>query len=219
MPSAPVTVKRLVAALWLSVGGAIACSGADAPLVAFLGDSLTDGWGLPREAAYPALVGREMAARNRPIRVLNAGRGGDKVAQGLDRLAGVLHRKPDVVVIALGINDALRGTNVGDAERDLRRIVSEAKAQGAIVVLAGVVVPAVLTSAHARQFEAMYARVADAEHVEFVPDLLAGAGGRPEQMFPDAIHPNASGHHRLAENVLPAVEAALAKTPAATRAN
>src|SRR5512140_1418957 len=96
------------------------CTRGEGPLVAFLGDSLTSGWRLREQEAYPALVGEALAARGRPVRVLNAGRSGDTVAQGLARLPQVLGRHPDVVIVALGINDALRGQPPEVAEAALR---------------------------------------------------------------------------------------------------
>jgi acyl-CoA thioesterase-1 len=191
------------------------CTGREAPLVAFLGDSLTEGWGLSMDNAYPALLARDLAARSHPIRALNAGRSGDTVAQGRARLADVLRRRPDVLVVALGVNDALRGMSVEAAEADLRLIVADARAQGARVVLVGVHAPPSLATAHTRRFALMYGRLAADERVPFVPDLLAGAAGDPRRMFPDALHPNAAGQRQLAENVRPALEFVLTEARAA----
>src|SRR5512134_2261679 len=115
--------RRLLPAAVLAAAG-WDCAGREGPRVAFLGDSLTEGWGLSADEAYPALLARELARRGRPIRALNAGRSGDTVAQGLARLPGVLQESPDVLVVALGTNDALRGLSVEEAERDLRRILA-----------------------------------------------------------------------------------------------
>jgi acyl-CoA thioesterase-1 len=183
--------------------------------VAFLGDSLTEGWGLSTDEAYPALLARELGRRGRPIRALNAGRSGDTVAQGLARLPGVLRQGPDVLVVALGTNDALRGLSVEEAERDLRRILADARAKGARVLLVGIQPPPSLATPHARRFAALYPRLAADERVALVPDLLAGAAGDPARMFPDALHPNAAGQRQLAENVRPALELLLAEADAA----
>ena len=92
--------------------------------MAFLGDSLTSGWKLPESQAYPALVQRALRAKGRKVRVLNAGVSGDTVAQGLKRLPAVLRREPDVLVVALGINDGLRGLPPEATEVGLRQIVT-----------------------------------------------------------------------------------------------
>src|SRR5512141_2411355 len=104
--------RLLPAAVLAAAGWDSSCTGSEGPLVAFLGDSLTEGWGVPTDQAYPAILARELARHGRPIRSLNAGRSGDTVAQGLARLPGVLRQGPDVLVVALGVNDALRGMSV-----------------------------------------------------------------------------------------------------------
>ena len=199
------------AAVLAAAGWDSSCTGREGPLVAFLGDSLTEGWGLSADEAYPALLARELAARGRPIRALNAGRRGDTVAQGLARLPRVLQKRPDVVVVALGVNDALRGMSVEEAERDLRTIVARSQADGARVLLVGVPAPPSLATAHARRFASIYPRVAADARVALVPDLLAGAAGDPGRMFSDALHPNAAGQRQMAENVRPALELVLAE--------
>lgn len=210
--------RFLPAAVLAAAGWDSSCTGSQGPLVAFLGDSLTEGWGLPTDQAYPAILARELARHGRPIRSLNAGRSGDTVAQGLARLPGVLRQGPDVLVVALGVNDALRGMGVEAAERDLRRILADARARHALVLLAGVEAPPSLATPHARRFAAIYARIAADERVALVPDLLAGAAADPARMFPDALHPNAAGQRQLAENVRPALEQVLAEVDAGRRA-
>jgi acyl-CoA thioesterase-1 len=210
-------LRRSLAAALLTVAGVPACDRGEGPLVAFLGDSLTDGWRLPEQEAYPALLGQALAGRGRPIRVLNAGRSGDTVAQGLVRLPRVLEHEPDALVVALGINDALRGEPVAPAETALRRIVADARAAGVQVVLVGFQVPPGREDRLLRAYEAMYERLAAEQHLAFVPDLLAGVAGHRELLFPDGLHPNAAGHQRLAVNVRPQVEMVLAQIEAARR--
>ncbi|HVO10999.1 MAG TPA: GDSL-type esterase/lipase family protein [Vicinamibacteria bacterium] len=200
----------LLAASWQG------CARGEGPLVAFLGDSLTSGWRLSQEQAYPALVARALAARGRPVRVINAGRSGDTVAQGLARLPQVLQRRPDVLVVALGVNDALRGLPAGAAEAALRRIVAEARQAGARVILVGVGGPRT-ADARLRAFASIHARVAAEERVPLVADLLDGVGGHAERLFGDGLHPNAAGQQQLAENVRPTLELVLAEIAAAPR--
>jgi acyl-CoA thioesterase I len=209
-------LRRLLPAA-LAAAGWSACTRGEGPLVAFLGDSLTEGWRLREEEAYPALVARALAERGRPIRVVNAGRSGDTVAQGLARLPRVLQLKPDVLVVALGINDALRGEPLEPAEQALRRIIADARATGARVVLVGFHAPPVSAEPRLLAFEAMYERLAAEQRLAFVPDLLAGVAGRRELLFADGLHPNAAGQQRLAVNVRPQIELALAEVEAARR--
>ncbi|HXY39310.1 MAG TPA: GDSL-type esterase/lipase family protein [Vicinamibacteria bacterium] len=192
------------------------CARGGGPLVAFLGDSLTSGWRLREEQAYPALVARALAAGGRPVRVLNAGRSGDTVAQGLARLPQILERRPDVLVVALGVNDALRGLPAAAAETGLRRIVADARHAGARVILVGVGGPRA-ADARLRAFAFIHARIAAGEHLPLVPDLLDGVSGHEERLFADGLHPNAAGQEQLATNVRPALELVLAEMAAPPR--
>jgi acyl-CoA thioesterase-1 len=206
--------RLLLPAAVLAAAGWEGCAGEEGPLVVFLGDSLTEGYGVSLAEAYPALLARELARRGRPIRARNAGRSGDTVAQGGARLAAVLRERPDVVVVALGINDALRGASAEEAERELRRIVAAARAAGARVLLVGTRPPPALATPQARLFSGIYARVASDERLAFVPDLLAGASGTPGLMLPDGLHPSAAGQRRMAETVRPVLELVLAELSA-----
>src|SRR6266536_5398602 len=120
------------------------------PLVAFLGDSLTSGWKLPESQAYPAQLQRALRQQGRPIRVINAGVSGDTVAQGLKRLPALLRRRPDVLVVALGINDGLRGLPPETTEGGLRQILTLAQAARVCVLLCGFRIPPRFGEEHAR---------------------------------------------------------------------
>jgi acyl-CoA thioesterase I len=205
-------IRRAILGLTAAVMAACRPETETGPLVAFLGDSLTSGWKLPESEAYPALIGRTLRERGRPIRVLNAGVSGDTVAQGLARLDRVLAKKPDLLVVALGINDALRGQALDAAERDLATIVERGQARGARVVLVGMRIPDAPHGAeYAARFADIYPRLAAARRLHFVPFLLDGVAGLRDLNFPDGLHPNARGHARLAHNVVLQVELALAE--------
>ncbi len=190
------------------------CTG-EGPLVAFLGDSLTSGWKLPASEAYPALVGRRLGEKRHPVRVLNAGVSGETAAEGARRLPALLRERPDVLVVALGINDGLRGLPTDDTESALRQIVESACTAGARVLLVGMRIPpsGPRGEDYARRFGAIYPRLAAEYRVPLVPFLLEGVAGRPELNFPDGLHPNAAGHERLAETVRPHLELLLAEVP------
>ena len=209
----PLLPAAVIAASWP------ACHVGEGPLVAFLGDSLTSGWRLSESEAWPALLGRTLAERGRPIRVLNAGVSGELAAQGHARLGDVLAHEPDVLVVALGINDALRGRSLEEAETALHRILEEGRASGVRLLLVGTRIPEERHGAeYARCFEEMYARLTAEHKVALVPDLLDGVAGHEELLFPDRLHPNAAGHVRLAETVRPHLELVLAQVEAARRA-
>lgn len=201
-----------------------ACTAGEGPLVAFLGDSLTSGWRLREEEAYPALVARSLAGRGRPVRVINAGVSGDTAAKGLARLPAVLKHRPDVLVVALGVNDGLSLEPLATTEAALERIVIDARADGCRVLLVGIrlatgeTAPRVGAAAgdeeRAHQLFEIFPRVAAAHGVPLVPDLLAGVAGEPALLFPDRLHPNGAGHRRLAENVRPHLELLLAEAKA-----
>jgi acyl-CoA thioesterase-1 len=173
----------------------------DAPLVAFLGDSLAAGLHLPADAAFPAVLQRELAADGVPMRLINAGVSGDTTAGGLRRIDWVLSRSPDIVVVELGANDGLRGRDVSSIESNLRAIVARIKDSGARVLLLGMDVPPSLGLDYASDFAAMYERVAEAEEVPLVERFLRGVGGVRALNLEDGMHPTAEGHRKLAENV------------------
>jgi acyl-CoA thioesterase-1 len=186
-----------------------ASAGSKEPLVIFLGDSLTAGHGLGVDDAFPALVAKALRDKGRPIRVVNAGVSGDTTTGGLERLGWLLKQKPDVVVVGLGANDALRGQPVARIEENLRAIVTRAKAAGAYVVLLGMRVPTSYGPEYTEAFAALYPRVAKLEKVDLMPFLLDGVGGHPELNFEDGIHPNLEGEKIVAANVLAYIERAV----------
>jgi acyl-CoA thioesterase-1 len=137
---------------------------------------------------------------------VNAGVSGDTSAGGLRRLAWLLKQKPDVVVVELGANDGLRGQPLAGVEANLRDIVARSRAAGARVLLVGLRVPPSLGGDYARDFAAIYPRLARELDVPLVPFLLEGVAGDPDLNLPDGIHPNAEGQRRVAELMLPHLE-------------
>lgn len=175
------------------------------PLVVFLGDSLTAGYGLGGEQAYPALVEKRLQEQGVPVRVLNAGVSGDTTAGGLSRLDWLLSQKPDVVVVGLGGNDGLRGLPLEQADRNLREIVRRSKAAGARVLLLGMQIPPNYGPEYAQGFADMYPRIAKEMDVPLVPFLLEGVGGDAALNQADGIHPTAAGQEKVADLVAPYV--------------
>jgi acyl-CoA thioesterase-1 len=173
------------------------------PVVVFLGDSLTAGFGIAREEAFPAVLDRRLDEAGLPARVVNAGVSGDTSAGGLRRLDWVLRQQPDVLVVALGGNDGLRALPVEELEANLRKIVRKARDNGARVLLLGVRMPPSHGREYKEAFEAVYPRVAEELDVPLVPYMLEGIAGNPDLNLPDGIHPTAEGHRRIADNVFP----------------
>lgn len=169
----------------------------------FLGDSLTAGFGLAEEQAFPAVVEERLRARGLPVEVVNAGVSGDTSAGGWARLDWVLRQEPDVLVVGLGANDGLRGISPAATEENLRAIVRRARRSGVWVMLLGMKLPPNYGPRYTAAFEAVYPRIAEDLEVPLVPFLLAGVGGEPELNLPDGIHPDVEGHRRVAQNVLP----------------
>jgi acyl-CoA thioesterase-1 len=173
------------------------------PRVVFLGDSISAGLGVAEDQAFPAVVGNLLGERGLAVQVLNAGVSGDTTAGGLSRLSWVLRQRPDVLVVELGANDALRGLPLGRTEANLRAIVEQARQSGAAVLLLGMHIPTNYGRDYTTQFAGIYPRLAEELDVPVVLSFLEGVGGRRAMNLPDGLHPNPDGHRRLAANILP----------------
>lgn len=190
----------------------------EGPLVIFLGDSLTAGFGLAGDQAYPALLEKSLNAEGTPVRVLNAGVSGDTTAGGLARLDWLLKQKPDVLVVGLGGNDGLRGLDLTESEKNLREIVRRSKASGARVLLLGMLIPPNYGPDYTRQFQQMYPKIARELDVPLVPFLLEGVGGVADLNQADGIHPTAKGQEMVAATVAPYLKEILAAPVVAKQA-
>ena len=171
------------------------------PTVVFLGDSLTAGFGLSVEEAYPALVEKALAEKGLPVRMINAGVSGDTSAGGLARVDWLLAQKPAILFVCLGGNDGLRGLPLESTEASLRAIVERAKGAGVTVVLAGMQMPPNYGPEYTAGFRALFPRLAKEHGLAFVPFLLEGVAARPELNQRDGIHPTAEGQKIVARTV------------------
>lgn len=174
-----------------------------AETVVCLGDSITAGYGLAVEQAWPALLQETFAANPATARwkVVNAGVSGDTSASGLRRVRWVLKQKPEWLFIALGGNDGLRGLPVDALERNLRAIAAEARTAGARVAIAGMRMPANLGEDYRTAFAEVFPRVAGDLRAPLLPFLLDGVAMDPKLNQPDQIHPNAEGQKAIARTV------------------
>jgi acyl-CoA thioesterase-1 len=173
--------------------------------LAVLGDSLAAGFGLKPTQAFPALVEVALKARGRNVTVLNDGVSGDTSAGGLDRVEWILGDKPDIVLVELGANDALRGVDPATTERNLAGIIEKLREAGVTVWLAGMMAPRNLGSDYVQSFDRIYSRLAAKYEVPLYPFVLDGVAQNPALNQPDGLHPNPKGAEVIAERMLPFV--------------
>ena len=188
---------------------------AAAPIrIVALGDSLTSGHRLPRAEAYPALLEAALKEEGVSAVVVNRGVSGDTTSGGVRRLPAALDDRPDVLVVALGVNDGLRGVPVAQVRRNLETIIEAAQARGVTVLLCAMEALPVYGWQYTVDFHNMYTALADRYKVPLVPFLLMGVLGDPDLMSPDGLHPNAAGARAMASNILSYLRPLV--TPAAT---
>ena len=166
-----------------------------------LGDSLSAGYGLPREAAFPETLERALKARGHDVRLINAGVSGDTSAGGLRRLDWSMSGDVKVLVLALGANDGLRGLPTRDLHDNLAKIITTAQARGARVILAGMEAPPNFGAVYTRDFRDVYRDLARSYDVVLIPFFLDGVAGVPALNQADGIHPTAEGQRLVADTI------------------
>lgn len=202
-------------ALLRLLAAAVLCAAALAPAhaqsvrIAMLGDSLTAGFGLAPDQALPARLEQALKAAGRDVSVANHGVSGDTSAGGLSRLDWTLGDKPRLVIVALGANDALRGLDPEETERNLDAVITRIKEAGAAVLLCGMKAPRNYGPEYVAKFDGLYQRLAAKHGVPLVPFLLEGVAMVADLNQPDGIHPNARGVDAIVASLAPAVMKAL----------
>lgn len=184
----------------------ILCFNLQAKTILFLGDSLTEGYGVEKEQAYPALIEESLKKKMSDIRVINGGISGSTSASGLSRLKWFAKTKPDILFLALGANDGLRGQKVENIEANLDKIIFLAKEKKMKVILAQMLLPPNYGKEYTENFKNLYQKLAKKHDVVFLPFMLDGVGGVKEHNIEDGIHPNTKGHEILKEKVLKILE-------------
>ena len=174
--------------------------------VVILGDSLTAGLGLAPDDAYPALLQARVDAEGWPIEIAAMGVSGDTTAGGLRRLDWVLEGDVELLLVALGGNDALRGLPVEQMQDNLAQIIDRTLDRGTRVVLAGMEAPPNFGAVYTSNFRDVFRSLAESRDVAFVPFLLEGVAGVPDLNQGDGIHPNEEGAARVAEHLWPSLE-------------
>ena len=183
-------------------GGTLGIAQATTTIV-FLGDSLTEGYGLEKTEAFPYLFEQALKTKGyKDIKVINAGISGSTSASALSRVKWYLRIKPTILVLALGANDGLRGLDPHAMKKNLAMAIKLALERNIQVVLAGIKIPPNYGIQYTKEFEAVYPQLADEFKIPFIPFLLDGVAARPEMNLPDGIHPNSRGHQIIARHVL-----------------
>ncbi|MFL4993172.1 MAG: arylesterase [Microvirga sp.] len=176
-----------------------------------LGDSLSAGYGLPQEAAFPVVLERALKARGHKVEVTNAGVSGDTSSGGLDRLDWSVPDGTDGVILELGANDMLRGHDPALTRRNIEAIVERLKARNIPVMLAGMYASRNLGPDYVQKFDSLYPDIAKKHDLVLYPFFLDGVAGERSLNLPDGMHPTARGVEIIVERILPSVETFLAR--------
>jgi acyl-CoA thioesterase-1 len=176
-------------------------SSTEKPKIVVLGDSLTAGYGMSRDAAFPALIQERLDEEGLDYEVVNAGVPGDTSAGGLRRLEWALDGEVRVLIVALGGNDGLRGLAVSEMKRNLATMIETANERGVHVILAGMEAPPNQGESYTTGFRNAFRELTEEYDVVFFPFLLKDVAGRAELNQADGIHPNRDGARVIADNL------------------
>uniref|UniRef100_UPI001BD3D921 arylesterase n=1 Tax=Caballeronia sp. LjRoot34 TaxID=3342325 RepID=UPI001BD3D921 len=183
---------------------ATATATARKPSIVVLGDSISAEYGLPRDTGWVALLRSKLPQEHFDYSVANSSISGDTTSGGLARLPAALNRlKPNIVIVELGANDALRGVPLATTEANLRTIIEKSQAANAKVLLVGMYVPPNYGPDYSQKFHGVYEQLSKEKQVPLVPFLLAGIENKPEMFQADQIHPTPQAQPLLLNNVWP----------------
>jgi acyl-CoA thioesterase I len=190
---------------------AAAATSEERSTVVFIGTSLTAGYGLEPEEAYPALLQQKIDSAALNYRVVNAGVSGETSAGARRRIDWLLREPVSVLVVETGANDGLRGLSADSLRANIQAILDRARElrPAPRLVLVGMRIPPNYGQAYSRQFQRIYPELARANGAELVPFLLQDVGGVAALNQPDGVHPTAQGQRRMAETVWRVLEPVL----------
>ena len=172
------------------------------PVILVIGDSLSAEYGLPKGTGWVNLMEDQLSRSKSPWSIFNASISGETSSGGLSRLPNLLaQKKPGLVIIELGANDALRGLPVNQTEANLRKMVQMSKHSGAKVLLCGIQIPSNYGQTYTAQFKNLYPQIANQEGVELMPFFLEGVATKPELFQADRLHPNVDAQSIIFKNV------------------
>jgi len=203
-------LRLLIGFCWLAAAG-LGSAAAEPIRIVALGDSLTAGPGLAADSAFPARLEAALRARGHDVTVVDAGVSGDTARDGLARLDWSVGPDADAVIVELGANDALRGTDPAITRAALDAILTRLADRGLPVLIAGMLAPPNLGDAYAAAFNPIYGELAEEHGAELYPFFLDGVAGDSRFNLKDGIHPNADGVGIIVERILPSVEAVIAR--------
>jgi acyl-CoA thioesterase-1 len=170
-----------------------------AKTVLFIGDSLTEGYNIDPDKAYPSLIQKEFGDK---IKVINGSVSGSTTASGLSRLRWFLKSSPNILVLALGANDGLRGIVLEKSKENLLKIIELAQENNIEVLLAGMMLPPNYGKEYTNDFKKLFKNIAKEKNVVLIPFLLDKVAAEPLYNLEDGIHPNEKGHEIMKTTVL-----------------
>ena len=189
------------ALLWLMPTAA----SAKVPQILAFGDSLTAGLGLPANETFPARLEAQLKEQGLDVKIANGGVSGDTTTDGLARLDWALADKPDLVILELGANDALRGIDPATVRDNLDKMIRKIEANGAKVLLVGMLAPPNWGAEYKSAFDRIFPELAKVHDVQLYPFFLEGVAMKPELNQPDGLHPNERGVAVLVDRLTPVV--------------
>lgn len=209
-PYKNLTTRGFLAGVFFAAA-AVACNGqasptapdGSAPIVVAFGDSLTSGPGLRPNQTYPSLLQERIADAGRNYRVVNAGVSGDTSSQALARFDAVLAPGTEILVLAIGINDGLRGVPIETVDRNISTMVERAQARGIKVLLCAMEAPPVKGFSYSVEFHRLFTRLSERYHLPLVPFFLLGIITNEGLDLNETLHPSATGHKVIADAVWP----------------
>lgn len=171
--------------------------------IVFFGNSLTAGYGVSPDQAFPALIQKKIDSLGLPYQVVNAGVSGETTSGGITRIDWILQQPVDVFILELGGNDGLRGVEISVMRKNLQDIIDKVKTKHpqAKMLLAGMQIPPNMGIKYSNGFRELFGELATKNSIALIPFLLEGVGGEAALNLQDGIHPTADGHRIVAENV------------------
>ena len=198
-----------------AIGPTRAAPGEQPVKIVVLGDSISAGYGLPADAAFPAKLSAALKAQGEAATIVNAGVSGDTASGGLGRIDWSVPPGTDAVILELGANDALRGIDPALTKKALDAVLTKLAARHISVLLAGMKAPRNMGPDYVRAFDAIYPALASTHSVVFYPFILDGVAADPKLNQGDGMHPNAAGVDVIVARILPQVETLMARARAA----
>lgn len=182
---------------------------AESKVLVIIGDSLTEGYGVAKDASYPSVLQGLITNTKKDWKVIGAGVSGATSASGPSRVKWQLKSKPTMIVIALGANDALRGLKIEETEKNLSESIELAQKAGVKVALASLLAPPNYGKKFTDDFAAIFPKLKKKYSIILIPFLLEGVAGHSKLNIADGIHPNERGHQIIAKTVFKALESSL----------